>query len=460
MSITSYINNLNPVHHKPLYGIIEKIMVPAIELWNDCVFKGNTGPAPIRIRTYGYEEGQPPEWVDEIFSTMRSFWENRDPVKRHNFKDYEDFLLQIDNLLDLPDNSTDDGMIWIPEPLKLRIASRDRDMGWNSDGCMKLCSLVWEKKDYLYAAVHPEPGTAFSYEDWKAGRNGKAIIALRNIEDGKKVPDPTPDLDHGIYKIALQEEFRTQGLQIIVRFGDVELTPARPTFTSEPTLEAQRNEHIVPTAAYIYSSENTNTPKISFRQPSWMHEYDYDFKEDSCVEPETIFASMCAVFAFAQSAAAEQKALDTYEDRCFIPGEQTLGSVFLPLGHLVALPNTLQHRLEPLSLLDRERPGHLRILLLYLVDPHYRIASTANVPPQQHEWWADAVLDNGVFAGQWAESVPREIRQMIDEATEEWPMGRAEARWVKAEVERERAQALEAVREEMSGYVYDPETWE
>lgn len=163
VSITSYINNLHPVYHKPLYGIIERIMVPTIELWNDCVFKGNKGPAPIRIRTYGYEEGQPPKWLDEIFSTMRSFWRDGNPRNRHNFKDYNHFLVQIDNFLDLPDNSTDDGRISIPELLKQRIANRDRDMGWNYDGCMKLCSLVLEKADCMYAAVHPEPGTAFSY---------------------------------------------------------------------------------------------------------------------------------------------------------------------------------------------------------------------------------------------------------------------------------------------------------
>jgi hypothetical protein len=29
-----------------------------------------------------------------------------------------------------------------------------------------------------------------------------------------------------------------------------------------------------------------------------------------------------------------------------------------------------------------------------LVDPHKRIISTANVPPQQLEWWADAVCGN------------------------------------------------------------------
>lgn len=460
VSIISYINNLHPLHHKPLYGIIEKITASAVELWNGCIFKGKTGPVPVRIRTYGYEPGQPPEWLDNIFLTMRSFWEKGDPQKGCNFEHYEEFLLQIDNFLDFPNNQNDDGINWISEKLKQKIADRDRDLGRKSDGYERLCSLVSMKKACVYGAAHPEPGSAYSYEDWKAGKNGKAIIGPIDIEHGQKVPSPMPDVDDGIYKIALQDEFKTQGLQVIVRFRDIELTPAQATFASDFTFEAQRNEHIVATAAYIYSNENTNAAKISFRQAAWMHEYDYDFKEDSCEDPETIFASMRAVFAFAQSAAAEQKALDAHDGRCFIPGLQTVGSIFLPSGRLLTWPNTLQHRLEPLQLLDCQRPGHLRTLLLYLVDPNYRIASTANVPPQQHEWWSDVVLEKSVFSGPVAENMPTEIRQMIDKATEEWPMGRTEAIQVKGEVERERAQSLAEANENIPCYIYDPEHWE
>lgn len=68
-SITSYINNLHPMNHERLYGIIEEIMTPVISLWNDCIFKGKTGPAPIRIRTSGYEEGQLPDWIQHIRTT-------------------------------------------------------------------------------------------------------------------------------------------------------------------------------------------------------------------------------------------------------------------------------------------------------------------------------------------------------------------------------------------------------
>ncbi|RAH42210.1 uncharacterized protein BO95DRAFT_467131 [Aspergillus brunneoviolaceus CBS 621.78] len=39
------------------------------------------------------------------------------------------------------------------------------------------------------------------------------------------------------------------------------------------------------------------------------------------------------------------------------------------------------------------RPGNLTLVKLRLVDPHYRICSTRNVPPQQHDWWASAARE-------------------------------------------------------------------
>lgn len=44
------------------------------------------------------------------------------------------------------------------------------------------------------------------------------------------------------------------------------------------------------------------------------------------------------------------------------------------------------------SLQDDTKPGHRRFIALWLVDPLQRVISTANVPPQQFDWWAEAVF--------------------------------------------------------------------
>ncbi|KAK4445271.1 hypothetical protein QBC34DRAFT_274390, partial [Podospora aff. communis PSN243] len=44
---------------------------------------------------------------------------------------------------------------------------------------------------------------------------------------------------------------------------------------------------------------------------------------------------------------------------------------------------------------DPTKPGHCRVIKLWLVDPHQRIISTANVSPQRTDWWAEAVFGRG-----------------------------------------------------------------
>ena len=43
---------------------------------------------------------------------------------------------------------------------------------------------------------------------------------------------------------------------------------------------------------------------------------------------------------------------------------------------LLAFPNVVQHRVSPFRLADPTRPGHRKLLALFLVDPHIRILST------------------------------------------------------------------------------------
>ncbi|KAJ2559234.1 hypothetical protein EV175_000431 [Coemansia sp. RSA 1933] len=51
------------------------------------------------------------------------------------------------------------------------------------------------------------------------------------------------------------------------------------------------------------------------------------------------------------------------------------------------------------QLVDEKRPGTIKVLELYLVDPATRVVSTAMVPPQQHsEWLLDSVCGNAPFS--------------------------------------------------------------
>jgi Protein of unknown function (DUF4246) len=53
----------------------------------------------------------------------------------------------------------------------------------------------------------------------------------------------------------------------------------------------------------------------------------------------------------------------------------------------------------PFELEDKLKPGHRKILALFLVDPNLHIISTASVPPQRRDWFLDQVVMNGGIGG-------------------------------------------------------------
>lgn len=99
-----------------------------------------------------------------------------------------------------------------------------------------------------------------------------------------------------------------------------------------------------------------------------------------------------------------------------VPGNMTvtqdLGPVPFPSGRLLTYPNVFQRQRSGLSLVDKSKPGYCKTLFLYLVDPHIRIISTANVPPQRADWRKE---DRAAFIGRFLRSrLPVELAVMIE----------------------------------------------
>ena len=66
--------------------------------------------------------------------------------------------------------------------------------------------------------------------------------------------------------------------------------------------------------------------------------------------------------------------------------------------------------MSPFELVNKTKPGHRKILALFLVDPALRKPSTTTVPPQQQEWRLKATADNPVIKERFAP----EIISLID----------------------------------------------
>ncbi|KAI3395618.1 hypothetical protein diail_1056 [Diaporthe ilicicola] len=347
VQISSYINNLHPTHHVAAYTAIEKIMALARR-------------TPPRIRTYGAQfTPDLPEWYEGLSHINRNQEEDPAAYQRAR-KDVLEYIGQSETV----DNSPD-----------------EEDLMEESDDEPELCieeygllGVVDEfYKRNLRQVVHPEPGLSFSYEDWKVGLTNNAVVERSNPfhfrDNGRD--------NHGYYSLRIQDDFRDEGLQVIIKLSSIELTPEKPRYEGGNWhIEGLLNEHIAATALYYYEVDNLTESKISFRTGADLEDMDMKYEQDD-------HAPLAEIFGIASNSIRQEKPF------------QNLGSVTTPEGRLLTFPNTLQHKVEPFELFDKTRPGHRRFLVLWLVDPHYRICSTRNVPPQQESWWAGADTKSG-----------------------------------------------------------------
>ncbi|KAF9530887.1 hypothetical protein CPB83DRAFT_787442 [Crepidotus variabilis] len=222
--------------------------------------------------------------------------------------------------------------------------------------------------------------------------------------------------------IDLRKQFSKNGLQVIVKLANIVLTPDKPDYLGGSWhIEGQMNEHICASALYYYSTENIENSALAFRQQSDTTGADIvNYNQDDHQFLEDIFG--CTNNS---------------------PGVQVVGEVDTREGRLLVFPNILQHQVQPFSLKDPSKPGHRKILALFLVDPHFRILSTANVPPQQKDWWRERVMrDAATATGGVSKSLnrlPPELRRLVfDNVQEDFPIGLDEAKAIREELMEER----------------------
>ncbi len=220
---------------------------------------------------------------------------------------------------------------------------------------------------------------------------------------------------HAIF-VDLRKEFWNIGVQMILQMQDIDLNPESPEFKGEEWhVQGQTNERICTTAYYVYSAHNLRPsalPSLSFR----------------CrIHPEE------ALFASGQMG-SPPFAEEMYGAKNGDPVIQQMGDITLREGRVVVFPNTFQMKLNPFSLADSSRPGHCRILILYLLDPNRRNMSTAMVPCQRRDWWAKEVRQKCARLRR----LPMEIFHSIVSMVDDYPISLEEAEHTRQEFKEER----------------------
>ena len=237
--------------------------------------------------------------------------------------------------------------------------------------------------------------------------------------------------------IDLRNQFANTGPQIIVKLANIHLSPENPVYEGGKWhIEGQLNEHICASALLYYDNDNITESYLAFRERVDADAFVWGNKDEGWDRGYQQFEydHMEQLFGVQQN---ESHAV------------QYLGRVLTKEGRLVVFPNVLQHRVEPFRLEDSSKSGHRKILAVFLVDPYLRIPSTANVPPQRMDWWAEKVRS----LDRIAELPPELVDNILDQAGDS-PITLEEAKELRLELMTERTAFVDKVNND-----YEQETF-
>jgi Protein of unknown function (DUF4246) len=146
---------LHPIHFKPLYNTIEKLISLAIEPWNDILIKGDCGRWPRRIDAWGI----PP--LPDVEMEWPSDEELTELEQDRTSAAFKAIVQRIKEYLSLPDYDSQ-GQTLPSESLKCI----PDDWETKDDGLGIAIDAKWRR---LYHWKHPDAGVDLSYEKWRAG---------------------------------------------------------------------------------------------------------------------------------------------------------------------------------------------------------------------------------------------------------------------------------------------------
>jgi hypothetical protein len=209
-------------------------------------------------------------------------------------------------------------------------------------------------------------------------------------------------------------------IQVIVKLANIILTPEKPEYGGRTWhVEGMQNEHIVSTFIYYYDEENITESQLFFRtgtcQPIY-HEQDDNY-------------CMRQLYGISR------------DDPCV----QNRGSVTTSQNRCIAFPNIYQHCVSPFNLVDKTKPGHRKIVALFLVDPTIKIPSATIVPPQQLDLYRGPVMDECPL---FEDKLPFELKDRVLKEMKEsgGKMSRKEAEEIRLEFMAERTQDVQKYR--------------
>ncbi|RFU73590.1 wd40 repeat 2 [Trichoderma arundinaceum] len=435
--IDSYINNLHPVDHANLYPIIERFIEKALPAW-DVIYRWPIEFETQRLKT---REARSECTTKEICQENYGCYPWNRPV--------------------------DEGELWRndnePYTEEYRSSERfKRDMAWLVETHkLNLPEPVVNSDDYLRLKASDVKSSGF----FNSAPRIQVIVKLANVQLTPDDPEfkfevseeladwyTNPinkdendlDLEGSSYKPNTSEaspswsEASSSGCRAL----SLDLPDYQSIYVdNDPTefeggswhTEGMLNERICATALFYYDSENVTDCHLDFRTPADREKLVVNLNYEQSQH-----------FPIERTFAIPNTDRDTLQ---YVGGVLTTNSPSTQdTGtRAVFFPNLLQHRVSPFRLKDPTKPGHRKILALFLVDPAIPILSTANVPPQQRHWWS---RETGIEEA-LAQRLPSELMESILDDTAGLPIGIDEAKTIRLNLMEERSMKQDNTEEEL-----------
>ncbi|KAK3360500.1 hypothetical protein B0T25DRAFT_535760 [Lasiosphaeria hispida] len=440
--ITSYVNNLHPGEHRALYGVLERIVAATVPLWEDSLngfgdrrrvdVEGSGSddyryPPGLKYRIPGREG--PKAFVDPDSGEWREV-ESDDAKDNGNVEDEDAEMTQVD---DDDDKGGDDRDENNDDDVEVNDANSDEDKDEEDDEEKYDEEKESENEDEGGNEVPEAAGNddeedeedesddEWRYEDdfheWKLQHR-----ILQHREPRVYVPQEKLFASRKDKKapIDLRENF-PDGLQVIFKLANIHLTPEKPSYSGGTWhIEGTLNEMIVSSAIYYFDQDNITDSHLAFRQSM-------DTEEILMIPEQNEYASLEAYLGVDQDG----------------PAVQALGQVLTSESRLLVFPNCVQHQVQPFTLKDATKPGYRKILAMFLVNPHRPILSSAHVPPQRRDWWAEEVRKDGGLA-----VLPAEIFNLTVGMVDDFPISWEQALEIRERLMGERS----AFNQQLSDY--------
>ncbi|KAK3989607.1 hypothetical protein QBC44DRAFT_82527 [Cladorrhinum sp. PSN332] len=362
--VTSYINNLHPVEHKNLYPVLERVVAATVPLWEDNL-NGFADRRRIGLESTGSWDYSYPPGIRYRIPGREGPKSWYDPVKETYHATAKDEEGEGDKKEAKEDGDEED--------------DDDEEEEEDDD----------EDDDWKYED---------EWRDWKETNRVLVYLEPREYAPQSKFLEPE-NVSKKIKVLGAPISLKNTNLQIIFKLANIYLSPENPEYEGGSWhVEGTLNEMICASAIYYYDQENITDSHLAF-----AHTMD---TQAVIMIPEQSEFSSIETFLGVQSETSGM-------------ASQSIGEVHTREGRLLTFPNCLRHQVQPFRLEDETKPGHRKILAMFLIDPNRPVLSSAHVPPQRRDWWADKVRNESGLSGN---KVPPEVFDMVMDEVEDFPL--------------------------------------